>query len=336
MLLSFGIGPLVDVTRYSLLPHHYSSNVVEGEFSEVDQGFIGDSSPGAKIVGKTRTQGEFVTKCYSYRVAEALCRHGAVTLPKKARSDKMVNGEGLEERVGELEKRRDDRFASLISLISVVVSVIALFISGATFFILEVPERLRAPAVELIMPPEARLAQIQNIKTNKMYSVRVYLQPAFIITGRSQRVEVLKPVNLFVQREGDQQCRKFWLDGIGRLTNNPEGRGLTFTYERGAAPLLVTQDTPQDAVLAFELRKDAEHPNVEDPYFVGEDHYLMTLVAETTTRAETLRSTIRVSANQDALKERAEKYLEGHLQSRKFVTSGARRTETPDDCPSSG
>jgi hypothetical protein len=296
VLLSFGIGPLVDVTRYSLLPHHYSSNVVEGEFSEVDQGFIGDSSPGAKIVGKTRTQGEFVTRCYSYRVARALCRHGVVTLPKKARSGKIVNREGVEERIGELdqrigelEKKKGGRFATIISVIALGLSLISLLI-------FDIPERFLPPAVELIMPPEARLAQIQNINTNEAYSVRVYLQPTFVTTGRSQRVAVLKSVNLFVQREGDQQCRKFWLDGIGSLTNNPEGRGLTFTYERGAAPLLVTQDTPQDAVLAFELRKDAEHPNVEDPYFVGEDHYLMTLVAETTTRAETLRSTIQTSS----------------------------------------
>jgi hypothetical protein len=143
-----------------------------------------------------------------------------------------VNGEGLEKRIdaldkriGELEKPRRDWVASLISSIfsflSVVVSVLSLIISGATFFILEVPERLNAPAVELIMPPEARLAQIQNETGNQTYSVRVYLQPAFVSTGRSQRVAVVKSVNLFVKREGEQQCcEKFSLDGIGSLTSN--------------------------------------------------------------------------------------------------------------------
>jgi hypothetical protein len=152
--------------------------------------------------------------------------------------------------------------------------------------------------VELILPREARLAQIQNTTGNEDYSVAVYLQPAFVNTGRSQRVEVLTSVNLYVKREGgpegEQQCKKFSLDRVGSFTSNPGGRGLTFTYERGAAPLLVTQDTPQDHVLAFQLRKDEEHPFVEDPYFVGKQHYLMTLVAETTTKSEPLRGTIRV------------------------------------------
>ena len=86
---------------------------------------------------------------------------------------------------------------------------------------------------------------------------------------------MLKSVNLFVQREGEQQCKKFWLDGIGSFADNPAGRGLTFTYERGAAPLVVTQDTPQDHVLVFELRKDADVQHVEHPYFEGKNHYVI-------------------------------------------------------------
>jgi hypothetical protein len=229
----------------------------------------------------------------------------------------------------EEQSGKPDRWARGISGTALVLSIISLF-----FF--DVPERYLLPAVDLIMPPEARLAQIQNKPGSEVYSARVYLQPAFVSTGRSQRVAVLKSVNLFVQREGEQQCKKFWLDGIGSFADNPAGRGLTFTYESGAAPLVVTQDTPENNVLVFELRKDADIQHVEHPYFEGKDHYLMTLVAETNTKPKTLRSAINVSADEAALKARAQKYLEGPPEGRNFVTSGARQADTPVNCPSSG
>ena len=215
------------------------------------------------------------------------------------------------------------------------ISGAALVLSILSLFFFDVPERYLLPAVELIMPPEARLAQIQNKPGSEVYSVRVYLQPAFVSTGRSQRVAVLKSVNLFVQREGEPQ-KKFWLDGIGSFADNPAGRGLTFTYERGAAPLVATQDTPENNVLVFELREDADIQHVEHPYFEGKDHYLMTLVAKTNTKPKTLCSAINVTADEAALEARAQKYLEGPPEGRNFVTSGARQADTPVDCPSSG
>jgi hypothetical protein len=215
------------------------------------------------------------------------------------------------------------------------ISGTALVLSILSLFFFDVPERYLLPAVELIMPPEARLAQIQNKPGSEVYSVRVYLQPAFVSTGRSQRVAVLKSVNLFVQREGEPQ-KKFWLDGIGSFADNPAGRGLTFTYERGAAPLVATQDTPENNVLVFELREDADIQHVEHPYFEGKDHYLMTLVAKTNTKPKTLCSAINVTADEAALEARAQKYLEGPPEGRNFVTSGARQADTPVDCPSSG
>jgi hypothetical protein len=226
----------------------------------------------------------------------------------------------------EEQSGKPDSFARGISGAALVLSILSIVL-------FDIPERFLLPAVELIMPPEARLAQIQNKPGSEEYSVRVYLQPAFVSTGRSQRVAVLKSVNLFVQREGEQQCKKFWLDGIGSLADNPAGRGLAFTYERGAAPLVVTQDTIVNHVLAFELREDAETQHVEHPYFDGKDHYLMTLVAETNTKPETLRSTIRVSADEAALEARAQKRAEGTLEGRNFVISGAKQADTPDDCP---
>jgi hypothetical protein len=257
---------------------------------------------------------------------------GWLPCPRKARSDKVVNGKSLEERIGELDQRIDDlekpqykRFAPWISLLALAISVFSLL-----FF--DIPERLRPPAVKLVMPSEARLAQIPTGTENTTYSVRVYLQPAFVITGRSRQAAVLKPVNLFVKPEGEPQCKKFWMNGIGSVTNIREERGLVFTYESGASPLLVTQDAPQNHVLAFTLRKDREHPNVEEPYFVGEHKYFMTLVAKTTSNSKPLRRTISVSADQAALKERAQQYL-GQSNSRKFVTIGARSDETPNNCP---
>ena len=50
---------------------------------------------------------------------------------------------------------KPDWFARGISGAALVLSLISLF-----FF--DVPERFLSPTVELIMPPEVRLAQIQN------------------------------------------------------------------------------------------------------------------------------------------------------------------------------
>jgi hypothetical protein len=237
-----------------------------------------------------------------------------------------VNGMNLQERIGELDQRIDDlEKRPRVSW----VSWIAFALSAFSLLFLDIPERFFPPAVKLFMPSQARLAQIPIGET---YSVRVYLQPAFATTGRSHRVGVLHPINLYVKREGEQQCKKFWLDGTGSLTKSTDEMGLEFTFESGARPLLVTQDAPQDHVLAFKLRKDEEHPNVEEPYFVGKHNYLMTLVANTTSN-KTLKSTISVSADQAALEKISQRYL-GQPNIRNFVTSGATKVGTPDDCPS--
>lgn len=243
-----------------------------------------------------------------------------------------MDGMGLEERIGDLEERVGDLEKPWYKLFTSWISVLALGISLFSLLVFDIPERLSSPEVELFMPSEAQLAQIPTGPENELNSVLVYLQPAFVITGRSQRVVVLESVNLFVKREGEQQCKKFGLNGIGSLTKSSEERGLVFTYESGAGPLLVTQDAPQDHVLAFKLRKDVEQPNVEEPYFVGTHNYSMTLVAKTTSRPKTLSSTIRLSADQATLKAMAQRYLE-QPNSRNFVTSGAIQADTPDDCP---
>jgi hypothetical protein len=157
------------------------------------------------------------------------------------------------------------------------------------------------------MPPEARLEQVKM--NHRDYLVRAYLQPAFASTRRSQRVEVIRSIKLFVnvKREGQQQCEEFKLDGIGSFMNNPGGSGLAFTYESGAAPLMVTHDTPQAKVLVFEPKRD-----IGEPYFVGKHNYLLTLVAKRTTEDEPLVGTIRLLADQDKLSRTEPKISKGN------------------------
>jgi hypothetical protein len=203
--------------------------------------------------------------------------------------------------------------------------LLTLSIAVFGFVALDLQERWFSPEVNLVMPPEARLLQKQ--RSGGEYLVRVYLQPAFASTGRSQRVEVLKSFHLFMEREGQQQCKRLRLDGLGSFTNNPDGAGLAFIYESGASPLMVTYDTPQVKVLVFELEE-----KMKDPYIVGKHHYLMTLVAERATEGKPLVGTIRVLADQDTLKTRAEE-LEGQPERNMFVNSVAMTAGTPDNCP---
>jgi hypothetical protein len=164
--------------------------------------------------------------------------------------------------------------------------------------------------------------------------VRVYLQPVFASTGRSQRVEVLKSLSLYVkQMEGKPKCKEFKLDGIGSFTNNPSGTGLAFSYESGAAPLTVTHDSPEGNVLVFEL---PQREGVGEAYFVDKHRYKMTLVAKRTTKkwlvlpSEPLKGAISVVANKDALDYRADK-LQGQELRNMFVNVPA-DSASPETC----
>jgi hypothetical protein len=159
-------------------------------------------------------------------------------------------------------------------LLKAAAGLITLSIAVFGFVALDLQERWFSPEVNLVMPPEARL--LQKPRSGGEYLVRVHLQPAFASTGRSQRVEVLKSFQLFMEREGQQQCKALRMDGVGSFTNNPDGAGLAFIYESGASPLMVTYDTPQAKVLVFELEEETGARVILRPFFgvaaVGTGH----------------------------------------------------------------
>jgi hypothetical protein len=230
--------------------------------------------------------------------------------------------EGLSKRIENLEKKPPDKSARWFSIFALLISLFSLFV-------LDVPERLNPPQVELVMPPEARLAQ-PVVKGG--YLARVLLQPVFASTGRSQRVEVLKSLSLHVKQMGGKpKCEVFELDGMGSLTNNAKGSGLAFTYESGASPLAVTHDSPQGNVLVFELKAGEG-----EAYFVDEHVYKITLVADRTTKkwlffsSGPLEGAIRVVSDKEDLDDRAE-LLKGQPIRNMFVNINA-NSATPERC----
>lgn len=87
------------------------------------------------------------------------------------------------------------------------------------------------------MPDQVRVAQ--GRQSGAAY---VYLQPAFVSTGRNERIEVIRDMRLEVS--GPAQPQTFeWTQQL-RLVSQPEGGGLSYEYVGDAVPLLVS---PRDA-----------------------------------------------------------------------------------------
>lgn len=193
--------------------------------------------------------------------------------------------ESLAADVEDLKKDQPSRLTRAGTLVGIAAGIAGLLFGGSAL-LLDYWERVKDPTVEMVMPPEVQLVDVD--RSAGPDAIRVYVQPAFVSTGRSQRPEVLRDLRLCVRRDEQEGHTMFDVEALGHLTNDPQGPGLIFEVESGPAPLTVTPDEVQDSVLAFE-----PDDQTESPYF-EEARYSMTLVAKSAVANKQLEGAITV------------------------------------------
>jgi hypothetical protein len=90
----------------------------------------------------------------------------------------------------------------------------------------------------VILPDQVRVAQ-----GHASGAAYVYLQPAFVSTGRNERIEVIRDMRLEVTGPGQPTAFE-WTQQL-RLVSQPSGGGLSYEYVGDAVPLLVKFEAPQ-------------------------------------------------------------------------------------------
>jgi len=140
-----------------------------------------------------------------------------------------------------LARKGRDAFRRFITLrwVPLTAALLSLPLSGAAIFI-----SLQQPEVILILPDQIRVAQ--GRESGAAY---VYLQPAFVSTGRNERIEVVRDMTLEVTRQGDEFVAFSWSQQL-RLVSDPETGGLNYEYVADAIPLLIS---PRDAAAPLSL-----------------------------------------------------------------------------------
>lgn len=133
-------------------------------------------------------------------------------------------------------------------------------LSGTAIFI-----SLQQPEVILILPDQIRVAQ-----GRESGSAYVYLQPAFVSTGRNERIEVIRGMELEVTRAGEASVGFAWNQQL-RLVSDRETGGLNYEYVADAVPLLIS---PRDAAAPLSLF------DALDGWFFAPGDYTFRLVAE--------------------------------------------------------
>ncbi len=142
--------------------------------------------------------------------------------------------------------------AAFLSLILSVVAIIA---------------STQQPQVMLILPDTLRVAQGRS--TGAAY---VYLQPAFVNTAKSDRVEVIRDVRLRVAPvDRSRPPVDFnWREQI-KLVGDSTSGGLIYQHEADAVPLVVS---PSNAVAPLSLFR------APDGWFFTPGTYSFTLIAD--------------------------------------------------------
>jgi hypothetical protein len=139
-------------------------------------------------------------------------------------------------------------------------ALLALPLSAAALWV-----SIQQPEVMLIVPDQIRVAQGRTSG-----SAYVYLQPAFVSTGRNERVEVIRDMVLAATPPSGAAPTFTWSQVL-RLVSDPATGGLRYEYEADAVPLLVG---PRDAAAPLSLF------DAQDGWFFQPGTYRFTLTAD--------------------------------------------------------
>ncbi len=154
------------------------------------------------------------------------------------------------------------------ALLSLPLSAAAIFLS------------LQQPELVLILPDQIRVAQ-----GRESGSAYVYLQPAFVSTGRNDRIEVIRDMVLEVAPPSGDLALFEW-DQQLRLVSDPQTGGLRYEYVADAVPLLVS---PRDAAAPLSLF------DAPDGWFFQPGEYTFTLVADRVVTGQPLSDQFRLT-----------------------------------------
>ena len=153
------------------------------------------------------------------------------------------------------------------ALLSLPLSVAAILIS------------VQQPEVVVILPDQVRIAQ--GPATGSAY---LYLQPAFVSTGRNERIEVISDMRLEVTGPGQPAVFE-WTEQL-RLVSEPSSGGLRYEYVADAVPLLVS---PREAAAPLALFK------APPSWFFAPGDYRFRLVADRVISGQPLSDEFRVT-----------------------------------------
>lgn len=181
---------------------------------------------------------------------------------------------GGRRRLSEHGREIFQRFVTL-RWVPLTAALLSLPLSAAAIFL-----SLQQPELIVIMPDQIRVAQ-----GRESGSAYVYLQPAFVSTGRNERIEVIRDMVLEVTSPTGELTSFEW-DQQLRLVSDPETGGLRYEYVADAVPLLVS---PRDAAAPLSLF------DARDGWFFQPGEYTFRLVADRVVTGQPLSAEFRLT-----------------------------------------
>lgn len=169
-----------------------------------------------------------------------------------------------------LSEQGREVFARFVTLrwVPLTAALLSLPLSAAAIFL-----SLQQPELLLILPDQIRVAQ-----GRESGSAYVYLQPAFVSTGRNERIEVIRDMTLEVTPPVGDMAPFEW-DQQLRLVSDPDAGGLRYEYVGDAVPLLVS---PREASAPLSLF------DAPDGWFFQPGEYTFNLRADRVVTGEPL------------------------------------------------
>jgi hypothetical protein len=131
------------------------------------------------------------------------------------------------------------RFISL-EWVPVTTALVSLMFSVSSIFI-----STRDPAVVMILPDQVRVAQGEDFGF-----AYLYVQPAFVNTGRNERVEVIRDMKLHIAAAAGGQPAEFVWANQAELVYDRATNQLNYRYVADAVPLVVS---PRSAQVPFSV-----------------------------------------------------------------------------------
>jgi hypothetical protein len=171
--------------------------------------------------------------------------------------------------------RRIVRSFLTLRWVPLTAALLSLPLSAAAIFL-----SLQQPELVLILPDQIRVAQ-----GRESGSAYVYFQPAFVSTGRNDRIEVVRDMVLEVTPPAGGAIPFEWSQQL-RLVTDPETGGLRYEYVADAVPLLVG---PRDAAAPLSLF------DAPDGWFFQPGDYTFRLIADRVVTGQPLADEFRLT-----------------------------------------